>query len=210
VQQIAPLSDERWAAFCAYCGEAPTTRDHVPPRVFMDVPYPDNVPIVQSCRDCNEGASLDELYVACLLEVAICGSADPARVRRQKIASAIQKRPGHGARLAASLSPGRGVLLNDDDTRRISAVVEKIARGLWSYETSESAGLSAATSSWALLECLTPLQADSFRRLAEPKLLPEVGSRMLTRVLTSDSGLAPPRWIVVQPGRFSYAAARSG
>src|SRR5690242_14029536 len=75
VQQVQKMYiDERHLAFCAFCGDAPGTRDHVPPRVFLDKPYPDNVPVVGSCFECNNGASLDEEYVACLLEAAVCNT----------------------------------------------------------------------------------------------------------------------------------------
>lgn len=206
MQQIRPFADERLASFCAYCGQPPTTRDHVPPRIFMDMPYPDNTPVVQSCRDCNEGASLDELYVACLIEVAICGTVDPSRLRRKKVASSIRKRPALAARLAASLRPDFGLQLSDDDVRRISGVLEKVARGLWTYETSESAGWASAEIWWDVLKVLTESQAQAFYSLEPQQLLPEVGSRMLSRVVISDNGQAAAGWIEVQPCHFSYAA----
>jgi hypothetical protein len=85
VKQIRTYVDDRLAAFCYACGGAPATRDHVPPKVFLDEPYPENLPVVGSCRTCNEGASLDEEYVACVLEVAARGTVDPSGLTRPKI-----------------------------------------------------------------------------------------------------------------------------
>lgn len=53
---------------CCYCGGYADTVDHVPSKVFLDEPYPDNLPVVPCCRKCNEEFSLDEEYVAVLLE----------------------------------------------------------------------------------------------------------------------------------------------
>ena len=53
---------------CCYCGGYADTVDHVSSKVFLDEPYPDNLPVVPCCRNCNEEFSLDEEYVAVLLE----------------------------------------------------------------------------------------------------------------------------------------------
>jgi hypothetical protein len=38
---------------CVYCGRVTETRDHVPSRVLLDEPYPDNLPVVPSREACN-------------------------------------------------------------------------------------------------------------------------------------------------------------
>jgi hypothetical protein len=205
VQQIRPFSDDRWSAFCAYCGSAPNTRDHVPPKVFLDKPYPENLPVVGACLDCNGGASLDEEYVACLLEVAACGTVNPTDLRRPKIADILTAKPKLAARLASSLTPDCQYLVGEEDRERLSTVIEKIARALWSYETSETAGVENAAVYYAQIAQLSKTQLDSFLTLTPPELLPEVGSRMMSRVLVSADGIVPIYWLEVQPGRFSYA-----
>ena len=60
MRQIKEFTDERLRGFCAYCGGPAETRDHVPPRVFLDKPYPSNLPVVSACRECNEDISMDE------------------------------------------------------------------------------------------------------------------------------------------------------
>ena len=62
-------SDERLDLICSYCGiNNPDTRDHVPSKILLDQPYPENLPVVPCCSKCNRSFSLDEEYVACLLE----------------------------------------------------------------------------------------------------------------------------------------------
>jgi hypothetical protein len=88
--------DERFLGRCVYCGGTPCTRDHVPSKILLDDPLPANLPIVESCADCNQGFSLDEEYFACFLECVLVGSTDPEFVRRPKVKRALS----HNRRLA--------------------------------------------------------------------------------------------------------------
>ncbi|HEY7769949.1 MAG TPA: hypothetical protein VIB55_17395, partial [Longimicrobium sp.] len=77
--------DERHSLYCAYCGDVPSTADHVPSKVLLDQPFPENLPVVRCCITCNNRFSRDEPYVACLIECVISGSVDIDRVRREKV-----------------------------------------------------------------------------------------------------------------------------
>ena len=68
--------DSRVEELCVYCGEPATTRDHVPSKAFLDKPYPDNIPVVPCCSNCNNQFSKDEEYFACVLECLKCNSTD--------------------------------------------------------------------------------------------------------------------------------------
>lgn len=201
--QIQPFTDQRLAAFCAFCGGPPDSRDHVPPRIFLDLPHPENFPVIGACINCNRGASLDEEYVACLLEVAACGSMDPANLRRHKIARTLEERPAIAAKLADSLKSGGEFVVSQEDRARLSAVLEKIARGLWAYEVGETAQSSSAIVRYAQIAGLRADQLEAFMALEQSDLLPEIGSRMMTRVLTA-TDKAEGSWIELQAGRFSY------
>ena len=204
MEQIRSFADERWSTFCAFCGRLPDTRDHIPPRVFLDKPYPESLPVVGSCRNCNEGGSLDEEYVACLLEVAEHGTVEPAAFRRRKVARTLVARPFLAAKLASSLRPDGQFVLSQDDKVRLSAVIEKIGRGLWAYEMGETADRKGAVR-YEPTAALSNERLGTFRTLTQPALFPEVGSRMMFRVLIIDDGPVPASWIEAQPGRFSYA-----
>lgn len=204
MKQIKPFSDERSAAFCAFCGDLPDTRDHVPPKAFLDEPYPDNLPVVGSCQACNGQASLNEQYIACLLEVVACGSADPARLSRQKIARTLTRDPRLAARLAARMYPGIGFSLSSDDRDRLHAVLKKIACGIWAYEIGEVNHCNIRSVNYAALDVLDTAKLERFLSLEHPEILPEVGSRMLSRILAAGDLSRSNSWIEVQAERFSY------
>ena len=85
MEQIKPFSDSRLEGYCAYCGDITNTRDHVPSKILLDEPYPENLPVVPACSKCNQGFSLDEEYLACLIECIIVGSTKPRDVKRDKM-----------------------------------------------------------------------------------------------------------------------------
>lgn len=53
---------------CVYCGAKADTREHVPSKVFLNKPYPDNLGIVPACFKCNNSFSRDELFLSILIE----------------------------------------------------------------------------------------------------------------------------------------------
>lgn len=124
------LIDERLSAYCVYCGGIPTTNDHAPSKVLLDEPFPDNLPGVGACGKCNTGFSLDEEYLACLIECVICGSADFTSVHREKVQRILTERPAIAARIAASRREGEGgKILWEPEATRVQNVVLKLARG---------------------------------------------------------------------------------
>lgn len=54
---------------CIYCGTLATTREHIPSKAFLLEPYPENLPTIPACFECNNSYSEDEKYVACFLDV---------------------------------------------------------------------------------------------------------------------------------------------
>ena len=102
MEQFPDYSDERTEGWCVYCGGPDETRDHVPCRFLLDEPYPDNLPVLPSCRRCNNSLSADEEYVGCLIECAKAGSLEQAARQRAKIREALAHHPARAARLAAA------------------------------------------------------------------------------------------------------------
>jgi hypothetical protein len=72
------LADERLGRACVYSGGAPNTRDHVPSRVLLDDPLPDNLPVAHAGSKCKNAFAADEKYFACFLECVLTGAASPA------------------------------------------------------------------------------------------------------------------------------------
>jgi hypothetical protein len=204
VRQVRTFADERLGGFCVYCHGRPTTRDHVPPRALLDRPYPENLPVVSSCHACNEGASLDEEYVACLLEVGACGSASPSDLVRSSIARKLTENARLQARLARAVKTDGSTVWVEAETERVALVVEKIAKALWNFEGAETAAVLRPTTRFAPLSALTSDERAEFLQVAQPQMWPEVGSRLMIRLVTGGNdrwGL----WEHVQDSRFSYA-----
>lgn len=60
--------------FCIYCGSKASSREHSPSKVFLNLPYPDNLPTLPACRKCNNSYSDDELYSEVFLDSLKCFS----------------------------------------------------------------------------------------------------------------------------------------
>jgi len=90
VQNFKCYADSRNKGFCVHCGGPYETDDHVPSKVLLDEPYPENLIVCPSCLKCNNDLSDDETYLACLLECVIAGEATPSKLRRPKISKALE------------------------------------------------------------------------------------------------------------------------
>lgn len=206
--------DVRLTGMCAFCGGAVETRDHVPPRVFLDDPMPDNVPVVEACEKCNQGLSLDEEYVACLLECAMCGSTQAEALRRYKVKRILAKKP----RLAALLDESRttandGRVVWIPDARRVRNVILKLARGHAACELSLLQLDEPIRVQSMPFHCMSEAERAEFERAGSGELRgwPEIGSRAFLRACSArpfadESGL----WVSVQANRYRYAVEESG
>src|SRR6267142_3989692 len=103
MDQIEEFVDERQAAWCIHCGEwiaeLETNRDHVPSKCLLQKPHPANLPVVQVCKACNKGFSLDEEYVTALLGSVLVGTTDPDRQCNPKAARILRRNPRLRARI---------------------------------------------------------------------------------------------------------------
>src|SRR5947209_4242750 len=125
MQQIRDYSDERLRGACVFCGGPDETADHVPSRVFLDEPYPENLPCVSACADCNRNFSLDEEYVACLLGCVQAGNADPSAMRRAKVARILERKPELGARILAARTITPSGTMFTPEAERVRNVIVK-------------------------------------------------------------------------------------
>jgi len=170
---------------------------------LLDDPFPENLPIVPACLPCNNKASPDEEYLACLIECVICGTTDPARVGREKIRRTLARQHALQARLMASLRWENEQSLFAIELDRVERVVVKLARGHALYELNEP---QLAKPSSVLISPQHLLDND-VREAFETTfghgfaIWPEVGSRAMQRLVQNEHG-----WIEVQPGRYRYLA----
>jgi hypothetical protein len=205
MKQIQPHSDERLMAWCVYCGGTTATRDHVPSKILLDEPYSDNLPVVPCCQACNANLSIDEEYVAALIDSVIAGTAHPSNIMRQKIRKVLGRRPALTARLqAARVSLGSGTAFHIEP-ERVIRVMLKLTRGHAAFELSEPQLDDPTSYGLAPLVELNEEQRRGFEEPPRVSLFPELGSRAFQRIL-DDDGLHAADWITVQPGRYRYLA----
>lgn len=207
MEQLRSFADDRLIVNCVHCSGMTQTRDHVPSRVLLDEPYPDNLPVVPSCASCNSGFSLDEEYFACLVECARMGS--PESVERPKIKSILERNPA----LTARLNQARTTTLFGDvsfavERERVERVILKLARGHAAFELSEALHREPSQVSFAPVWGLQNEARERFEDVPQLAAWPEVGSRAMQRmVMVSPEGvMVGSDWIDVQEGRYRYLA----
>jgi len=184
---------------CAYCGDETTTRDHVPSRILLDEPYPENLPVVPACQKCNQGFSMDEEYVACLIECVIIGTTEPSRITREKIRRILLGKPLLADRLRSAHSEDGFIV----EVERIRNVVLKLGRGHALYELNEPQFDTPKAIDFAPLSMLSDRDLSTFESQPTPLIFPEVGSRGMQRQIMNFPLL---NWVAVQPGRYRYLA----
>lgn len=206
MKQVVPFGDNRVLARCVYCGAIPDSRDHVPSRVLLDDPYPENLPVVPSCRVCNNSFSLDEEYCAALIDCLLVGSVAPNDRHRSKVRRILQRQP----ELAAALESARtrtedGGTTFTTEFERVKSVVVKLAKGHAAFELHTVDSEEPAIVAIAPLETLDPTSREAFETPPEVGLYPEVGSRAMIRMFKH--GVPSPSWIEVQQRRYRFLAS---
>ena len=201
--------DDRLKDGCAYCGTKTSyTRDHVPSKILLDEPYPENIPIVNSCKCCNSSFSEDELYLAALLECISSNSADLNYLKREKIKKAFE----HSPLLQRRLSEAR-ILDSEDKTiwnvelPRIENVLRKLVFGHACYEL-YPVYFAEMEMKYAPLHTLSEELQDRFfyNPYSSIDVLPELGTRAFMGVIVAGQNqFYAPEWIIVQEGRYRYA-----
>ncbi|MGE0420742.1 MAG: hypothetical protein AB7O88_00680 [Reyranellaceae bacterium] len=211
MRQIRSYGDQRHQAFCVHCGGRVETLDHAPSKVFLDEPYPENLPKSPSCLKCNNGFSLDEQYLACLIECVVVGVVDPAKVERSQIARVLRETPKLAERLRRARREHEDRTVWQPENPRVERVILKLARAHVAFECNEPRP-DAPASLW-----FKPLIAmvDSERTTFEERphggagVWPEVGSRTMARLAES---LTEPSegWLIVQDDRYRYRVSCDG
>jgi hypothetical protein len=224
-----PFVDERLLGRCAYCGGAPETRDHVPPKIFLDDPLPENLPVVDACLRCNSEASADEQYLACLLDCVVTGSACPCKSHREKVRSTLEKRPALQSFIDAGRRPGLGGgLLWTPDPQRVENIILKLARGHIAYEYSETQhdepeyveyrplpwntdlfrGIPTSSVEYRPLPLMSAEEIRSFEQNPLLQAWPEIGSRAFIRaVVATGVPYTNDGWQVIQEARYRYTVS---
>ena len=205
------FADQRLSGFCVYCGGPPDTVDHVPSKVLLDKPYPENLPVVDACLRCNNGFSNDELYVACLIECIICGTVDAAHIGREKIARLLSQRPNLARMIegCCTVDPDGSNLWRPEE-KCVRNVLLKLARGHAAFECTESHLEEPKFTSAKPLLLMSREERQEFEAPEDENPYPEIGSRAFLRtVVVGSTPFLDVGWQVVQEGRYRYLVSAS-
>ena len=114
---------------CIYCNSVATTRDHVPPKVFLDPPL-NNCETVPSCLKCNQLYGKDDEFFAYFIEFMRSIELGNGAIEREKIQKIFKHSSSIEDRLFASLGTTEGVhklaYINFEKTR-IDAFLRRLA-----------------------------------------------------------------------------------
>ena len=220
MKRIEEFVDQRQKSWCIHCGcsleASETNQDHVPTKSLIRKPRPHNLPVVTICRDCNNGFSRDEQYAVTFLSCVLGGSSDPCLQSNPSAERALNQSPAlraviENSRTEYKTSSGITRVVWQPDMGRIRRVVLKNARGHAYHEYGEPM-LDEPSHVWACpLEHLSDAQRQIFEEsndLGGIAGWPEVGSRMLTRMLTGEDIAGD--WVIVQEGTYRYSVTQAG
>lgn len=178
---------------CIYCGAVATTRDHVPPKVLLDQPFPPNLRTVPSCKPCNNDASLDEQYFLVLLShVSSSPSIEAKLAPGGVIDRALSYSPALEERLlkALDVDDETGNPVIRPEMHRVNRIVQKMAIGLF-----------------ALRYGRVPA-AEQVGRVALYPYKPKDERPLPYFIATFTERFRSKLWRKVQPGTFSYIFVR--
>ena len=213
MKQIYHFSDQLSSVDCLPCLEdnhsGRHSRDHIPTKALLNPPYPENLMDVGMCQECNAGFAKDEEYFAAFLASAICGSVEPDSQQFPTASRTL----AHNARLRNRINGARcvqGTLWGDPEIlwtpelERIERVIVKNARGHVLFELGRAITVPPTLVRIVPIEQLSPLQQSQFEHPPDSAGWPEVGSRLMLRLLeTGECGEGG--WIEVQGGVYRYA-----
>jgi hypothetical protein len=220
MRKIEHFSDDRNKAWCIYCSQwlsgAETNEDHVPSQSLLHKPHPHNIPKVRVCQQCNSQFSKDEQYLVAFLSSVLTGSTAPSDQVYASATRSLDQSPKLRERIAKSCSTYRAIggdtrLVWHPEMDRIKRVVVKNARGHAYFELGEPL-LDEPVHVWIQpLEFLRPTEREEFETAdchGELAPWPEVGSRMMTRLITGEDMSGP--WVIVQEGVYRYSVSQCG
>ena len=213
MKQIYHFSDQLDSTDCIPCPEnshsGRYSRDHIPTKALLNPPYPENLMVVGMCQECNSGFGRDEEYFAALLASVITGSTEPDSLQFPTATRILARNHRLRSRIDAArhveATSGKGTcVIWTPEFERIERIIVKNARGHVLFELGQAIELPPARVTIVPLEHLSPQQQSEFEHPVGPAGWPEVGSRLMLRMLETGE-CKEGGWIDVQKGVYRYA-----
>jgi len=116
---------------CVYCNNIANTKEHVPPKCFLDKPFPFNLKTVPACGDCNKSYSKDEEYIMYLADYLFSVEYANGDFTRKRVESTFNHSDKLENRMINSLKvDNNGEIYFDIESERVTLIIEKISIGL--------------------------------------------------------------------------------
>lgn len=205
MQKTKGYSDVRLDNECAYCGEFPDTKDHVPPKVLLDKPFPNDLPTVDCCLKCNNKFSADEEYFACILGCIISGTTEFGKLRREKTVKILTRNSKLRNQLETSLFNEIDKSLFAIQEIRIENVLLKLAFGHAKHDNSSRQFEEPTLVKFLALERMNDNQRKEFFSEGEMEVAPEIGSRLTQFMHLKNENSPYCHWEIVQEGVYQYS-----
>lgn len=181
-----------------------------PSKIFLDRPFPGNLPFASSCISCNAGFSDGEEYLACFIECVIAGAAEPNQLSRASIARTLAGNQRLQREILASRRELDGAVSWEPNPARVKRIAIKLARGLADYELNEPQLGEPGHVAILPLMTMSDVERGTFEGGEDDgvALWPEIGSRAFHRVIPAGADKPEDEfingWLVVQKDRFRY------
>ena len=191
---------------CIYCGKPATTREHTPSKVFLLEPYPENLPTIPACFECNNGYSEDENYVSCFLDV-LKSYVYLDYTRQTQTDSRLLKDEKLQKTLQEQIQVKDGKVYFQLDEQRICRILLKLARGHAGFELDYVNFDDTEIDIWyGFAFNMSEDEIEEFNGIPTYQLYPEVGSRGMYLIQNLNTGDVQTfaRWIEVQDGQYRY------
>lgn len=209
-ERIKPyLSYKKDDSRCVYCANLADSREHLPPRIFIDKAITKEWNIVPACRGCNNDFSQNEQFVACAIEYLVALAYYDGQIQRDKIISTFEKRP-HLLKKIKSLCIVRDelVVINKELIESIEKVVLKIAKGHLAYECSYI-HMDDMKVTVMFEPQLTEELIEEYNAPVKSYLLPEIGSRASNELSSADNQIMS-FWKIIDEKNYRYLISYDG
>lgn len=219
------LSYERDAEnrYCIYCGRKADSREHLPSRIFLDKPYPENLDIAPACLRCNTGLSRDEQFVACLIEYWKSKISEEP-IERVKILKTIERTPSLLKRITDMFNQNGSIKseYEQEFIQRIKNIAAKLVIGHTLYDLSEFFEhhlceeeknneknlIIISDVNFAFINNLSDETIRKFNAPVETSVMPEIGSReFMNTLIQNEQDSFRYYWRVVQQNNYRYLAS---
>lgn len=216
------IYDKKSYSDCIYCGEEANTREHIPSKVFLSRPFPENLAIVPACSNCNNSFSNDELFLSLLIERLKCRSFTV----NYAVSEDMESRQNQNERLVNDIDEAIENGRLDELENKILRILHKLAIGHAVYELAEGYCIKDGKISYSFVDRMSLEEVDDFTLpyniTNEP--LPEVGNRVFDRILIlelqsealvdSEERVLVPLilldWVDVQDEKYTYTCYKFG